>query len=80
MQIFQDRCKTHLCLRNRAPSGGTDAKCSELCERNACGDRHTAAARSGTTALFRPSGLRLYSFCSNLIPCQNAIVKIKNLN
>ena len=43
---------------NKARNGGTDAKRSELCKRNACGGCPTAAARSGTTASFRHTGLQ----------------------
>ena len=49
-------------LKNTVPSGGTDAKKSELCERNACGGRHAAAARSETPASFCPFGLRTPPF------------------
>ena len=47
---------------SEAPSGGTGAKWNELCECNACGGPASAAARSGTTASFRPSGFRAPPF------------------
>ena len=56
--------KSQSCLKSEAHSGGTDAKCSESRERNACGGPASAAARSITTKSFCPAGLRTPSFAT----------------
>ena len=60
----RDYCKSLITLISEAPSGGTDAKRSELCERNACGGPASAAARSITTKSLCPAGLRTPPFAA----------------